>query len=134
MGEEYTYRCRQCGHDEDLIAGMYNCKGWGDRKDLAEIREGKYGKDARDTIERHPKAMFHFQADVFRCTCGYTKSYDSLVIHADAKWDPEVFFMTRHRCPRCNKSMELVDHFPTDVMCPKCGGDMWIDTRSLCRW
>jgi DNA-directed RNA polymerase subunit RPC12/RpoP len=133
MGEEYTYNCRNCKFSQSLIIGNYGCKGWGDRETLADIKDRKYGVKARKALEEHPGCLFHFQTDVFSCGCGYTKSYDSLVIHSKAI-HPEIYFFTEHRCPRCRKKMERMIDFPTDYMCPKCGGKMMMDCRSFMRW
>jgi len=134
MGEEYTYQCKGCGRSMTLIIGTYSCKGWNDRKSTSEILEGKYGQKAKKAYEDHPHCIFHFQADVFSCGCGYTKSYDSLVIHGKERFNPEIFFETEHRCPRCHKKMTKLIDFPTDLTCPGCGGKMWMDTKSFYRW
>lgn len=133
MGEEYTYGC-QCGHSISLIVGLYNCKGWGDKATRSDIVAGKYGKKAKEALETHRGCNYHFQADIFRCQCGYTKSYDSLLIHDNDVLEPEIFFSTSHRCPRCRKNMERLDHFPRTISCHKCGGTMAIDPRSHMRW
>ncbi len=134
MGEEYTYRCRSCGHEIALQIGDYNCKGWGDRKSYGEIMGCKYGKKAKDALSAHPHCLFHFRTDVFTCDCGYTKSYDSLLIHDNDILEPEVYFSTPHRCPRCKKYMQVLDDFPDTIRCHRCGDDMEKDWRSLFRW
>lgn len=134
MGEEYAYRCRNCCGEMSLIIGTYNCKGWGDRKSVSEIEDGKFGAKAKKALESNPGCLFHFQADVFSCGCGYTKSYDSLVIHSKKVLNPEIYFFSEHRCPRCRKPMSRLIDFPTDFMCPKCGGKMMMDTKSYYRW
>ncbi len=134
MGEEYTYICKGCGKDVQLVMGPYNCKGWGDKQSVSEILDGRYGKKAKEVYESHPHRNFHFQADIFQCGCGYIKSYDSLVIHEDVVIDPEIFFFQEHRCPRCRKPMERLPDFPFDATCPKCGDRMVMDPKSRFRW
>ncbi len=134
VGEEYTYTCRKCGKSMPLTICVYECKGWGDRESLAAIKDGKYGRKPKSILETVPGTEFHFQSDVFSCECGYTKSYDSLVIHSRDVLEPVTYFFSEHRCPRCRKAMSRMSDFPTDFMCPKCGDRMWMDTRSLFRW
>lgn len=134
MGQEYTYNCRKCGRSMELIVGTYSCKGWNDRKSTEEILNGKYGPKAKKALESNPHCLFHFQADVFSCECGYTKSYDSLVIHNKDFRHPETYFFSEHRCYRCRKPMSRLPDFPTDFMCPKCGDRMMMDCRSFFRW
>ena len=134
MGEEYTYTCAACGNEMTLNVGFYECKGWGDKETRAEILDGKYGKKAKKVLEDNKGCSYHFQADIFRCRCGYTKSYDSLVIHDKDVLDPTVLFSTGHRCPRCKKAMERMDHFPTGIPCHKCGERSDISIRSHVRW
>jgi len=134
MGEEYTYICSACGNESTLTSGLYECKGWGDNSARSDIESGKYGKKAKKVLESHPGCSFHFQADIFRCGCGYTKSYDSLIIHDKDILDPVVFYSTGHKCPRCKKAIEKIDHFPMEMPCYKCGGRSDIVLRSHVKW
>jgi len=134
MGEEYTYICSGCGKDTSLIVGLYECKGWGDSATRTEIVSGKYGKKAKKVLEQHPGCSYHFQVDIFRCQCGYTRSYDSLVIHDKDVLEPEIFYMTAHRCPRCRKGMERLTYFPRGIPCTKCGERADIVIKSHTRW
>ena len=134
MGEEYTYVCKDCRRSKNLTVATYSCKGWGDRKSVEEITGGKYGSKAKKALEEHPHCLFHFQADVFQCACGYTASYDSLVIHNKRPIDPEIYFFSEHRCYKCRKPMRRLPDFPTDFQCSRCGGKMMMDPRSFFRW
>ena len=134
MGQGYSYDCPACGHSAELCMGIYNCKGWGDRPTLRDIEDGRYGKDAKSALAKHPKSLYHFQSDVFVCGCGYTKSYDSLVIHSNDYRDWEVFYSTRHRCPRCKRTMRSIAYFPTSIRCHRCGAESPINRRSMVRW
>ena len=134
MGEEYTYSCSGCGNESSLTVGFYECRGWGDPATRSEITSGKYGKKAKKILEDNPGCSYHFQADIFICQCGYTKSYDSLVIHDKDVLDPKVFYMTAHRCPRCKKNMSKLNHFPMEIPCYKCGERADIVIKSHTRW
>ncbi len=134
MGEEYTYRCSGCGKEITLTVGLYNCKGWGDPSTRDDILSGKHGVKAKKAYEGHPHCNFHFQTDIFRCKCGYTGSYDSLIIHDNNIHEPEVFYSTEHRCPRCMKKLARIDHFPVSIPCRSCDSQYEIDRRSHMRW
>ena len=132
MGKNYTYICRSCGRDKELIVGEYGCKGW-DWKTKNEILEGKHGKDAKAAFTKNPKALYHFESGIFKCVCGYVGSYDSLVIHSRDPVDYDTYYITRHRCPWCSKTLEQIKFFPLDIPC-RCGSMMEIDRKSLIRW
>ena len=132
MGQSYTYICKSCGKDREIMVGGYGWLGW-DRKTQTEILEGKHGVQAKNALTKNPKALYHFQSDIFRCACDYVGSYDSLLIHSKEPIDYDIYYMTRHRCPWCNKSLERIGFFPLDIPC-KCGSKMDIDRKSLIRW
>jgi predicted nucleic acid-binding Zn ribbon protein len=134
LGSEYTYVCRECGRNTVLIAGHYNCKGWGDPLTRSEIMNGRYGKKAREVLRTHHGCNYFFQADVFQCVCGYTRSYDSLIIHGGDILDPDIYYFTRHQCPRCRKTIKVLGYFPDEISCTGCGSMMKRNDRSIIRW
>ncbi len=127
MGEEVVYRCPKCLKDHYLSIGWF----FRSPATAEAILSGEYGKQAKRNFERHPGKSAMFSHDVFRCSCGYARSKEVMVIFDDdqAPWsmDPErkvVWHNARCKCPRCGRSMMHADDLPRRIRC-NCGA--WTD-------
>ena len=123
MGESVSYHCPNCGKNHHVSIGWF----FRSPATAESILAGEYGEQAKRNLERHPGKSAMFSYDVFRCTCGYARSKEVMVIYGDdqAPWsmDPErkiVWHNARCRCPRCGRSMHVVEEPPRKIRCT-CG-------------
>ena len=127
MGEEVRYHCPKCGRDHFLSIGWF----FRSPATAEAVLSGEYGEKAKRNFERHPGRSAMFSHDVFRCSCGYARSKQVMVIFGDdrAPWDmgPErnvVWHNARCRCPRCGRRMKIMNDLPRRIRCT-CG--KWTD-------
>jgi len=133
MGDAYDVVCERCGKRINLSWGMGFVCGWGDPELIARIKDGKYGKKAKEAYESHDGALCHLEQHPFICGCGYLKTYRNLVIMSNDLSDPDFYFVSEHRCPRCRKKMRpLRDE--EGIRCPDCKGRMMEDPASMILW
>ena len=129
MGCAYDVVCENCGKRIELVWGMSYVYGWGNPRLIGWVKDGKYGKKAKDAYESHEHALCHLENHPFVCGCGYVKTYDNLIVMSYDLSDPELYFVSEHRCPRCRKKMRPLEE-DDEIRCPKCGGRMFVDPGS----
>ena len=127
MGEEVRYHCPECGRDHFLSIGWF----FRSPATAEAVLSGEYGEKAKRNFERHPGRSAMFSHDVFRCSCGYARSKQVMVIFGDDRvpWDMGsernvVWHNARCRCPRCGRRMKAMDDLPRRIRCT-CG--KWTD-------
>ncbi len=131
MGEEVRYHCPECGRDHFLSIGWF----FRSPATAEAVLSGEYGEKAKRNFERHPGRSAMFSHDVFRCSCGYARSKQVMVIFGDdrAPWDMGhernvVWHNARCRCPRCGRRMKAMDDLPRRIRCT-CG--KWTDPSEI---
>ena len=129
MGYAYDIVCEDCGKRVHLCWGMSYVYGWGNPQLIGWIRDGKYGKKAKEAYESHEHALCHLENHPFVCGCGYVKTYENLIVMSNDLSNPEFYFASEHRCPRCRKMMRPLGD-EDEVRCPKCRGRMIADPGS----
>ena len=123
MGETIVYHCPKCGKHHPVSIGAFFMSP----ASAEEILAGSRGIQAKRNLERHPGNNAMFTHEVFRCNCGYARSKLVMVIFGDDKvpWDMSphrdvVWHNARCRCPRCGRSMHVVEEPPRKIRCT-CG-------------
>ena len=126
MGFAYEVVCGRCGKRIELAWGLSYVYGWGNPELIGRIKDGKYGKKAKEVYESHEHALSGLDTHPFICGCGYLKTYQNLVITSNDLYEPELYFVSEHRCPRCRKKMKPLEN-EKRIRCPDCRGRMTAD-------
>ena len=129
MGYAYEVVCERCGKRVELAWGLSYAFGWGNPELIGWIKDGKYGKKAKEAYESHENALSCLDNHPFICGCGYLKTYSNLTVMSNDLSGPEIYFRTEHRCPRCRKKMRPLEDGER-IRCPDCRGRMAADMRT----
>ncbi len=83
MGQGYEYKCKKCRHEYSVNPGFGMLFPQQYRETLADISEGKYGKELQETYNNTPYAAVDAEYVVYVCkNCGSWKQDKDVSIYA----------------------------------------------------
>ncbi|MBR2809134.1 MAG: hypothetical protein IKE33_02770 [Erysipelotrichaceae bacterium] len=152
MGNGYALKCNNCGFEIDVMLGrgfLYPsvCQ------DLIEkAKNGEFGEEYRRIVVSNPHSVIDGNKELYACKkCGDLKVEENLSIYTPKEVTSKVkkgeetnLSITRwisegrnkfkcirryvHKCSECNTVMKKADLDRDSVSCPKCKGDLEIDS------